>query len=622
MGSTESTLERPRTRYGSVQIARSFIRQCGDLSDSLSELQLGSTIGCGGVSVVRLAHDDALGRSVAIKFPPPNLPRDEAVSLLLIEASVLAMLEHPNIVPVHATGTTSDGRPALAMKHIEGNEWGDQCDFPITPHTADVHLGVLMTLLSAVQFAHSRGIVHRDIKPDNVMIGPFGEVYLLDWGAAVSLESEHAARVPLAFDVCEPGGTPAYMAPELALGLGEEIDERSDVYLFGATLHELLTGRPPHDADSVELALLRAAHSEPPTFDAAVPTELADICRKAMHREKTQRFDSCEEMRDALAAYLEHKSSYQFSAAATSRVARLAEVIECGEAAEVRRVAVEARFAFREALRDWRHNEEALTGLRELRRMMFDYELTRENIPACEALVAESDEHWPARSAALQRLRKRAATRADDARAHQLLVNNTDFSGLARRFRPALLLVAAFCALAAFGIDFLSESGRITPGYPHLLALCAVPFVVILGVGLARERRNYAERRFFQVVAATAGFGFASVALGSLLGLALWQAQSVMLLAVGTSTFAVAMIGRRVFLVPAFALLCGSAAIALYPAYDAEIVAVSCGLAFGAVALVRGRVSKMLLLFGGGNLDSNAPPSWHPRPNDCARSER
>lgn len=202
----------------------------------MAELAMGETIGEGGMGVVRRAEQLTLRREVAVKQLRADTHRTYAQEQLLREAWVTGGLEHPNIVPVYALGTDPDGNPVIVMKKIEGTAWKDLIDLGDAPSGhADLdaatdrlawHLNVFQTVCNALAFAHSRGIIHRDIKPDNVMVGAFGEVYLLDWGIAVSLDDE---TLPLARDVKTVAGTPAFMAPEMASADGESIDQRTDV---------------------------------------------------------------------------------------------------------------------------------------------------------------------------------------------------------------------------------------------------------------------------------------------------------------------------------------------------------------------------------------------------------
>ncbi len=141
---------------------------------------------------------------------------------------------------------------------------------------------MLLAVCDALRFAHDRGILHRDLKPENVMLGAYGEVLVVDWGVAVSLRPQDAGRFPLARESRHIAGTPAYMAPEQVRGDGVDLGVWTDVYLVGAVLHELLTGRAPHDANSVHASLFSAWRAEPPVLPVAVPEPLADLCRRAL----------------------------------------------------------------------------------------------------------------------------------------------------------------------------------------------------------------------------------------------------------------------------------------------------------------------------------------------------
>src|SRR4029079_14794763 len=139
---------------------------------------------------------------------------------LLREAWITGAIEHPNVVPVHHVALDDDGSPVVVMKRISGAAWSElieDADEVFRRFGAsdllEWNVGILMQVLNAVRFAHSRGILHRDLKPANVMIGEFGEVYLVDWGIAVSLRDDGSGRLPLAANATEPAGAPVYNGP-------------------------------------------------------------------------------------------------------------------------------------------------------------------------------------------------------------------------------------------------------------------------------------------------------------------------------------------------------------------------------------------------------------------------
>jgi serine/threonine-protein kinase len=227
-----------------------------------SEYTILSTLGEGGMGRVHLARQLCLERDVAIKTLKPGAPRALARALLS-EAKITGALEHPGVIPVHTLGVDEHAQPVLVMKRIDGVHLGALLADPAHPawrarvRSDDrliASLGILEQVCQTVEFAHSRGIVHRDIKPENVMVGSFGEVYLLDWGIATTTRDAAAEPHPLV-------GTPAYMAPEMVRC--DPVDERTDVYLLGATLHEILTGRPRHEGETLTQVIAAALASAP-----------------------------------------------------------------------------------------------------------------------------------------------------------------------------------------------------------------------------------------------------------------------------------------------------------------------------------------------------------------------
>jgi serine/threonine-protein kinase len=173
------------------------------------------------MGVVELAEQRSLGRLVAIKQPHPGPMDADAVAALVSEGITTGRLEHPNIVPVHALGRGSDGRAVLVMKRIEGVPLADlvhRADHPRwareTRDRLTLFVETAIEVLHALAFAHARGVVHRDVKPENVMLGDYGEVYLLDWGIAA----------PLGQPADGIAGTPSYMAPEMLTPLTDPPD--------------------------------------------------------------------------------------------------------------------------------------------------------------------------------------------------------------------------------------------------------------------------------------------------------------------------------------------------------------------------------------------------------------
>ena len=213
-------------------------------------------------------------------------------------------LEHPNIVPIYDLGQDQAGALFYAMKRVKGRPW----DMVIRRRTLDENLEILMKVSDAVAFAHSRGVVHRDLKPENVMLGDFGEVLLMDWGLALSVADAASNDVV--------AGSPAYMAPEMALGQTGRVGIASDIYLLGAILFEIVAGGPPHTGSTVMECLSAAARNEIwPTEESG---ELLEIARRALATRPEDRFATVGELQQAIREYRSHLQSISLSERAES----------------------------------------------------------------------------------------------------------------------------------------------------------------------------------------------------------------------------------------------------------------------------------------------------------------
>ncbi|MGE5278368.1 MAG: serine/threonine-protein kinase [Acidobacteriota bacterium] len=234
-----------------------------DLSGTRYEIR--SELGRGGMGTVYLAEDTVLERPVALKVLTLEDSDPSEADRLLREARVMAGLEHPGLVPVHDAGLLPDGRVFYAMKLVRGQRLDE---YAAAGHALSDGLAVFRKVCETVAFAHARGVVHRDLKPGNVMIGAFGEVLVLDWGVARRAE-----------DPAEPGGTVlgtrAYMAPEQAGGRTDLVDARADIYALGGILRALL-GSPPKALAAVAA---RAMAPRPEDRYASVEELSADVGR-------------------------------------------------------------------------------------------------------------------------------------------------------------------------------------------------------------------------------------------------------------------------------------------------------------------------------------------------------
>ena len=260
----------------------------------------------------------------------------------------------------------------------------------------EVQLRRLLDVADAIRFAHSRGIVHRDLKPENVMLGDFGEVMVVDWGVAVSTDEAHRGKLPMASDSRHIAGTPAYMSPEQAAADARALGPRTDVYLLGAILHELLTGKAPHDHLNVHTALFSAYQSDPPEFPPTVSAPLADICMKALARAPEARYHNVDDMRAALREYLKNRASIEITERALRDAEKLADTPEADaldgasmvDPHGVHKLFTGCRFGFQQALDIWPGNARARDGLQGVLELMIGRSL-RAGLHTQAALLVE-----------------------------------------------------------------------------------------------------------------------------------------------------------------------------------------------------------------------------------------
>jgi eukaryotic-like serine/threonine-protein kinase len=276
------------------------------------------TLGVGGMGEVRLYHDHTIGRDVAVKVIRPH--RGGTERRFVHEARIQGQLEHPSIVPVYDVGTDPDGALYFTMKCIRGHSLASVLqglrdgDAELASRTSRRRLlTVLSNVCMAVHYSHQKGVVHRDLKPANVMLGSFGEVYLIDWGLATVVNGgghgDATAVSEARSQTTGLAGTPGYMAPEQVQN-ATAIDARADVYALGAVLFEILTLERLHGAGPVAqvlLSTLRTDGASPAARapDREVPPELDQLCRDATRLDRDQRLPSAEVLSRRIEAFLD-----------------------------------------------------------------------------------------------------------------------------------------------------------------------------------------------------------------------------------------------------------------------------------------------------------------------------
>ena len=295
-------------------------RAIARLRDEIAEDHLGGDryhlvkkIAAGGMGTVYLAEDARLGRQVAIKIA--NTRSDALEARMGREARIVALLEHPGIVPIHDVGSLPDGRMFYAMKLVQGKRLDEVAgtEIPLTER-----LRMFEKVCEAVAFAHARGVIHRDLKPQNVMVGSFGEVLVMDWGLAKVLGSRTEEGAADEDDLSGLDnhqtlsgtvmGTSGYMPPEQVLGAAEDMDIRGDVYALGAMLYCLLTGQPPFQP-TTEAEVREASAGKmlvpPRRLEATIPRPVEAIVMRALEVDKSKRYASASQLGDEIRRHID-----------------------------------------------------------------------------------------------------------------------------------------------------------------------------------------------------------------------------------------------------------------------------------------------------------------------------
>ncbi len=474
--------------------------ESGELADGpavdSASYEIEQVLGRGGMGVVCLARQRSLNRPVALKIARKAGAGSAgntraALAMFVNEAYTSANLDHPNVVPVHTLARDPQGRLFFTMKRVTGLCWEDLLSPAAVRNRAERerisrraaemaladHLDILLKVADALAYAHAKGVIHRDVKPENVMIGAYGEVLLMDWGLAMP----YGPRNPYALDPERPAqlvGTPAYLAPEMARGEMTRFGPATDVYLLGATLYRVLTGRPPHWGEGIVGAVRKAASGriEPPQ---GADAELARICAKALAPRIEHRYPDVKAMQADLRRTLTHAEARTIAANAERMLAELRTRLVSGGGADAPRIrgldeaaaAVaygklgECIGALRQSLDLWPDNREARAGLLAALVLQIELAMAQADLTLAKAhldLLAEipgaagrgaEDSDWRLR---LGRVRKRLAAALDRRWAEQAAAQRR--ARLNRRLSLLVVLLLVSGALGGFTLVMRQKS--------------------------------------------------------------------------------------------------------------------------------------------------------------------
>ncbi len=314
---------------------------------SASRFEVLSFHDAGTLGKVFIARDRELNRDVALKRIQERFARHPSRrARFILEGMVTGALEHPGIVPVYSLGVREDGEPFYAMRFIQGPSLREKLKQlhaaadapPLAPGEERPTLPRLLRhfvqACHAVAYAHDRGVIHRDLKPEHVLLGPFGETLVVDWGLAIPTPAADG-RAGSAFETLAGDasperdgvvvGTPSYMSPEQAMGFQSALDRRSDVYALGAILYALLTGRAPIAGGTFETVLAKVRRGEfprPRAASAAVPAALEAVCLKAMALDRDDRYAAAGDLARDVERWLDDEPTVAYDEPLAVRVGR------------------------------------------------------------------------------------------------------------------------------------------------------------------------------------------------------------------------------------------------------------------------------------------------------------
>jgi eukaryotic-like serine/threonine-protein kinase len=447
--------------------------------DKIDEIKL---IAEGGMGRIFEGSQRYPERKVAIKKSKKNTVEDQ--QQLLHEAMIVGALEHPNIIPVHQILISAEEGHSVVMKRIHGISFKqkivDGCSLLET-------LQILLPVCNAVEYAHSQGIVHRDIKPSNIMIGHFGEVYLLDWGLALNLSDKQKGVV----------GSPSFMAPEMLYSDTTKITEQTDVYLLGATLHYAITGKAKHAGKNIKGIVSQIQKSQPYHYAPHIPEQLGQLINSACEKNAERRPESVRVLRETIEELVQHWPALQLTQEALVRAFEVSQIRTCqtvnvDQVQSCHQIFTLARQDFEYALRIWPDNSLALDGLEKLLVDMINIHIQQNESAAALLLYSNLQNKFPELLEKIEKQRKKSDQLDPEQQRLLKLGEEHDFVRAQEASAPFAALIALSALLIALWANYayVYEQQQLSN---HLLfsSSVAVLLIVCLLIFYRREDLFY-----------------------------------------------------------------------------------------------------------------------------------
>ena len=541
----------------------------GSHTESKGDFHVTNLLGRGGMGVVEHANQHSLSRGVALKRLTNERNDARSITALLHEAMITGSLEHPNIIPIHLLGLDQDKQPVMVMKKAEGVSWSsllhDMNEDNWKNWSGDRlerHIKILIQVCNAVHFSHTKGVIHRDIKPANIMVGEFGETYLLDWGVATKIENcnENDNRI---------WGTPAYMAPEMASG--KSVNPQTDVFLLGSCLHEILTGFPRYRGRTARESLKLARNAEPFLFDSSVSPELATICNKACSKDARNRYQTAEEMREALTRFLRERTVWELLHVANQRVDALQQLLRSvfnqpgtpvlpEKNYVIYKLFNESRFGFEQVLSQTPDHKTATAGLQRCLEAMFLYAIDQRNADFAASVASDMPWERPDLTQKLDYLQEALESDSQALLKFEHIQHEQDMkissSQRAKVFGSAMMTLSLFI----FGLQVLGD--KLTHSQHLIASIAGIILIGSVTLGISMVKRNiFLRTQVNRTLTGTLLTGFFGLAIGRALSLNsgvamehIWQSDLLICLLIGILS---GLSIRKIFYMPSLIIAVG-----------------------------------------------------------------